>query len=103
MKTIYNLLLIIIPAISFAQTAPEIEWQNTIGGYGDDKPEDIKATSDGGYIIAGSLTSDTSADKSESSIGELDCWVIKLDANGNIEWENTMFSMQISKHQKNSD
>jgi hypothetical protein len=32
MKTIYNLLFILIPIISLTQTAPEIEWDNTIGG-----------------------------------------------------------------------
>jgi hypothetical protein len=45
MKTLYGILFLILPVLTFAQTAPEIEWQTTIGGYGDDKPEDIKATS----------------------------------------------------------
>ena len=67
-----------------------IEWQNTIGGTGDDRPYSISQTADGGYIIGGLSLSNASGDKSEDCLGFVDYWVVKLDASGNIEWENTI-------------
>lgn len=68
-------------------TAGEIEWQKCLGGSFDDYGYDIEITGDGGYIIAGSTMSD---DGDVSSIhGLSDCWIIKTDSLGNIEWEKT--------------
>ncbi len=86
---------------------PEIEWQNTIGGIKNDQISTIEKTFDGGFILGGSTYSDASGDKSENGIGEgywvydddlpgyvhfnyADIWIVKLDAFGNIEWENTI-------------
>lgn len=68
----------------------EIQWQNTIGGAGTDVPLEISQTLDGGYFIGGNSTSSISGDKSEDSIGLGDYWIVKLDAGGNIEWDNTI-------------
>ncbi|MHA4737072.1 T9SS type A sorting domain-containing protein [Dyadobacter sp. MSC1_007] len=65
------------------------QWDKTIGGSGADFLSDIQQTSDGGYILAGSSQSSASGDKSENSMGQ-DAWVVKLSANGSIEWENTL-------------
>lgn len=67
-----------------------IEWQNMIGGGVDDKLAEIHQTSDGGYIIGGSSWSNISGDKTEDSMGHFDYWVVKLDALGNIQWQNTI-------------
>ncbi|SRX52873.1 T9SS type A sorting domain-containing protein [Aequorivita sp. CIP111184] len=67
-----------------------IEWQNTIGGTSDDRPYSISQTADGGYIIGGLSISNASGDKSEDCLGFVDYWVVKLNASGNIEWENTI-------------
>ena len=68
-----------------------IEWQNTIGGNGDDYLNSIQQTTDGGYILGGSSTSGISGDKTEGNIGYLyDYWVVKLNSVGNIEWQNTI-------------
>lgn len=77
------------PFISFAQ-APAIEWQNTIGGTGYDFLISIDQTSDGGYIMGGYSDSNIGGDKSENNIGGDDYWIVKLNAAGNIEWENTV-------------
>src|SRR5690606_32512121 len=51
----------------------------------------IKSTSDGGYILAGTSNSDAFGDKTENAInGSMDYWVLKLDENGNIVWQNTI-------------
>ncbi|QQR96490.1 MAG: hypothetical protein IPJ93_07825 [Bacteroidota bacterium] len=50
----------------------------------------IQQTSDGGYILGGRSNSDISGDKTENSQGDFDYWVVKLDASGNIQWQNTI-------------
>jgi hypothetical protein len=59
----------------------EIEWQKTYGGSGFDLAHSIQQTQDGGYVVAGWTGSFGAGDK--------DAWVLKLDANGEIEWQKT--------------
>ncbi len=67
-----------------------IQWQNTIGGNNYDLFRSLSKTSDGGYIIGGESYSDAEGDKSEDHIGATDYWILKLDSNGNIVWQNTI-------------
>ncbi len=67
-----------------------IEWQNTIGGYGDDRFVTIRQTADGGYLAGGYSNSSASYDKVENCLGGMDYWVVKLDELGNIIWQNTI-------------
>jgi len=54
----------------------EIEWQKAYGGSGVDLATSINPTQDGGYVVAGATNS--------FGVGEMDIWVLKVDANGNI-------------------
>lgn len=65
-----------------------IVWQNNIGGSIDDRFTSIKATSDGGYILAG-YTLSTDGDVSENQ-GAYDYWVVKINNTGTIEWQKTL-------------
>jgi hypothetical protein len=69
-----------------------IQWQNTIGGSNDDWLFSIQQTSDGGFIIGGTSWSNTSGDKNENIVGMggNDFWIVKADALGNIQWQNTI-------------
>ncbi|MFN4253922.1 MAG: FG-GAP-like repeat-containing protein [Saprospiraceae bacterium] len=67
-----------------------ILWQNTIGGNANDVLRDLQQTTDGGYILGGYSRSNISGDKTEASLGVEDYWVIKLDASGGIQWQNTI-------------
>ncbi|MFD2515345.1 T9SS type A sorting domain-containing protein [Pontibacter locisalis] len=67
----------------------KLEWEKTFGGEESDWLSDIIQTSDGGYLLGGASSSGVSGEKSEASRGETDFWVIKLDAEGNIEWDRT--------------
>jgi len=67
-----------------------IQWENTIAGDDDDIPESVIQTSDGGYIVGGSSFSNISFDKTENRIGSIDCWIVKLDTAGIIQWQNTI-------------
>lgn len=75
--------------------APEIEWQNTITGNDYDILSSIDQTSDGGYILVGQSNSNALYDKEENCLGIIDYWIIKLDASGNIVWQNTIGGNQV--------
>ncbi len=68
----------------------DLDWQKNFGGNGQDKLRCIKLTNDGGFILAGSSNSDKGFDKNEASKGNVDFWVIKLNANGGEEWQRTI-------------
>ncbi len=68
----------------------QIQWQNSIGGNSNEDFRIINQTSDGGYILGGYSTSSISGDKTENSFGGYDYWIVKTDANGNIQWQNTI-------------
>ncbi len=91
MKAIFSFLTATLCALStlFAQ-APAIQWQNTIGGNGREEFTTLQQTSDGGYILGGWSLSSTSGDKTENNIGEADFWMVKLNATGAIQWQNTI-------------
>lgn len=80
---------LLITHFSFSQ-APDIEWQNTIGGNLSDEVRSISLTADGGYIVGGYSSSGISGDKTEASMGGIDYWVVKLNSSGAIEWQNTI-------------
>ncbi len=67
-----------------------IEWQNTIGGTGQDFAYAAHQTSDGGYLIGGQSDSGISGDKTENSFGDSDYWIVKLDASGVVQWDKTI-------------
>ncbi|MBK8968453.1 MAG: hypothetical protein IPM36_17670 [Lewinellaceae bacterium] len=64
--------------------------KTTIGGNGFDGLTSLKPTPDGGCILGGVSSSGISGKKTENNNGDNDCWVVKLDATGNIEWQNTI-------------
>ncbi len=62
-------------------------WKKCLGGSGYDSATDILATPDGGFIVIGE-TSSHNGDVSYN-YGGRDCWVVKLNNLGAIEWEKT--------------
>ena len=56
------------------------EWEKTFDRDESDIAYSIIQTEDGGYAVAGST--------GKRVWGETNCWVIKLDAKGNMEWDN---------------
>ncbi|MCB0464665.1 MAG: T9SS type A sorting domain-containing protein [Aequorivita sp.] len=72
-----------------------IEWQNTIGGNDIDQAYSANQTSDGGYIIGGFSRSAISGDKTENGQGNFDCWLVKINNVGIIEWQNTIGGSEI--------
>ncbi|MDP2687344.1 MAG: T9SS type A sorting domain-containing protein [Aequorivita sp.] len=66
------------------------EWEKYYGADGWEAFTGLILTSDGGYMGIGFSDSDASGDKTEDSKGGPDYWILKLDANGNIEWQKTI-------------
>lgn len=66
------------------------EWHKTFGGKGNDFLYSIALTKDGGYILGGSSDSGISGTKKDSCRGSEDYWIIKLNAEGEEEWQKTI-------------
>src|SRR4029077_18979089 len=62
-----------------------ILWQKYFGGSGPDDASSIKATSDGGYIVAG--TSSSNDGDVIGNHGAADVWLVKLNNGGGFQWQ----------------
>jgi hypothetical protein len=71
-------------SVAFASSGDWVEWSETYGGIEDDGEFHLVylvQTFDGGITIAANTRSFGS--------GFSDCWLIKVDSSGNIEWNQT--------------
>ena len=71
-----------------AASAPAEQWNRSFGGDGKDISRCVQQTSDGGYIVAG-----TTIPYGKELEGYHDAWLIKVDRNGNIQWNKTFEKM----------
>ncbi|CAN5619161.1 hypothetical protein BH11BAC1_BH11BAC1_30350 [soil metagenome] len=70
---------------------PTIQWEHFYGGTSGEAATSVEQTSDGGYIIGGnSLSIDGDVTGHHGSLGNPDCWVVKTDSVGNIQWEKSL-------------
>lgn len=76
----FGLALLIFAGVSSAQP-PDLLWTQTYGGLEDDEGDCVRQTPDGGYIVVGVTES--------FGAGDRDIWLLKLDADGEEEWETT--------------
>jgi hypothetical protein len=81
----------------------KIVWQKTYGGIYYDELRSIEQTTDGGFIVGGYSNSPSSPPtplqrrggqnsfgKADDNIGIGDFWVIKIDQDGNEQWQRTI-------------
>jgi hypothetical protein len=66
-----------------------MEWNQTYGGTGVDSASSLIATSDGGYAIAGTWNNSGGSDPNHADFWHGDFWLVKTDAFGNMEWNQT--------------
>ncbi|OHB90348.1 MAG: hypothetical protein A3D89_04340 [Planctomycetes bacterium RIFCSPHIGHO2_02_FULL_52_58] len=66
-----------------------VEWQKTYGGANGDVAESVCETRDGGYIVAGWTRS--------FGAGKEDVWVLKLRADGTVEWQKTYGGVNVDE------
>jgi len=70
------------PSDTLPATGPSPYFCKAIGGPASEGGNSLIQTSDGGYAIAGAITS--------FGAGSGDVYVVKLDANGNLQWTKTI-------------
>ncbi len=69
---------------------PNIVWDKTFSSYGSDVPHEIISTKDGGFLIS-AFSGGSGGDMKENVQGtSTDFWIIKIDQNGGIVWQNTI-------------
>ena len=66
----------------------ELEWVRSFGGSGEDTAQSVIQTSDGGYAVLG-YTNSTDGDLTEKTLNVNDYWLLKLDVEGNLQWNRT--------------
>lgn len=92
MNKIYTFLCLVFALLvsqhTHSQALTKI-WDKTLGGSNTESANSAVATSDGGYVIAGSSQSGISGDKSEASKGETDYWIVKINSIGQKVWDKT--------------
>ena len=81
MHKLINILFLLLPLVGLSQK-DTLAHLYAIGGIGIDKAEEIIATADGGYVVVGSTTSNTS--------GNTDVYLLKLDSQINVVWSWAM-------------
>jgi hypothetical protein len=66
---------------------PLIEWQRVFGNTENDYLWAMQQTADGGYIIGGTSYPPANGNKTCQGFGSVDYWVVRLDAQGNHQWD----------------
>ncbi|UOQ52040.1 T9SS type A sorting domain-containing protein [Hymenobacter cellulosivorans] len=64
-------------------------WDRSFGGTGDDNLLSLVPTPDGGFLAGGSSNSPVSGQKTQASQGGNDFWLVKVDAQGTKQWDQT--------------
>lgn len=84
--TLWSVFFWMCASHAFAQN---ILWENSYGGSRAEYLLDAIATPDQGYLMAGSTISNRSGDIQTDTKGDLDYWLWKMNANGEIEWQKS--------------
>ena len=78
-----------------------IEWEKSYGGSFDDEAFSIALTSDSGFIVTGysySSNGDVTGHHGDNSYP--DYWLLKLDNNGNLQWEKSLGGVSDDRAQR---
>lgn len=86
-KTFLLLFATLYLSVLFPQV-PSIQWESVLGGSDEDQATFGLQTLDGGYVVVGS-TASNDYDVSGNH-GAYDYWVVKLNSQGNIDWQKTL-------------
>lgn len=65
-----------------------LQWQKTFGGTGNDQATSVIQTTDGGYAVAGTASSND-GDVSVNH-GSQDGWIIKISSSGALQWQKAL-------------
>jgi len=65
-------------------------WEKYFSGNQHDYLNSTVATQEGGFLLAGTSYSSSALNKKQKSNGSSDMWIIKVDENGEEEWQKTI-------------
>ena len=65
-------------------------WEKYFSGNQHDYLSSTVSTREGGFLLAGTSYSSSALDKKDKSNGSSDIWLIKIDENGEEEWQKTI-------------
>ena len=65
-------------------------WDRSYGGTGREFWGRARQTADGGFVMIGTTDSGANGNKSTPSFGGDDAWIVRLDADGNKLWDQTV-------------
>ena len=68
-------------------------WEKTLGGSSFDVGRSISKTQDNGFLISGSSRSTNG--NLTSNKGQNDAWVVKINSNGNLEWQKAIGGSEV--------
>jgi hypothetical protein len=68
----------------------KLEWQQTLGGRYVDELKDIVVLTNGNILAGGYSNSPQSGDKSEDNYGLGDYWLVELNSQGELVWQQTL-------------
>ena len=63
------------------------QWDRRFGGSADENMSGLCGAPDGGFLLGGYTGSPADGDKTEASRGDLDYWVVKVNARGAKQWD----------------
>jgi hypothetical protein len=66
-----------------------VQWQAGLGGTNYDECTSLHVTDDGGCVVAGGSESGATGNKTSPNYGDADYWLVKLDAEGNWQWDKS--------------
>ncbi len=75
-------MIILLLSTPYVNAIPATSWSKTYGGDNGDRAYSITKTVDGGYAMVG-VTNSFSGD------GLVNAWLVKTDADGNLQWNQT--------------
>lgn len=77
----------------------QLTWQKCYGNSGDNTANSIIPSREGGYLIAGVSDCVAGDTTMANQHGNTDCWVIKTDAGGQVEWQRAYggSAMEVAK------
>jgi len=80
--------LLSLPLIDSVEASSEM-WSRTYGGTGNEEAYALVETPDGGFAIVGQTRPFDASEISLYVASKIDLWLIKVDASGNMEWNQT--------------
>ncbi|MBN2348921.1 MAG: T9SS type A sorting domain-containing protein [Bacteroidales bacterium] len=92
MRALFLFIFVFFLQVISGQERVFLQWNKAYGGFDDDNARCVQQTSDGGYIIAGTIYNYINGGDGDISevYGNTDIWIVKISVNNSIEWSRSL-------------